>query len=70
MAKIKSSLEVALERANRLSRVSEEEIQSMEEQKYVVAGQSLLDRFLLNQIPVELLPEEVSRFKEDQKTPL
>ncbi|MHB1419884.1 MAG: hypothetical protein ACYCX4_09940 [Bacillota bacterium] len=63
MARIKSSIEVALERANRLSKISEEEIQSMEEQKYIVAGQSLMDRFHQNQILVPSLPGELERFQ-------
>ncbi|MFC2039434.1 hypothetical protein ACFLST_01435 [Chloroflexota bacterium] len=66
MREMRSAFEKALERAERLGKLSPEEIRKGKEEKYIPVGQSLADRYLRHGY-VQFLEEEVNRYSDDEK---
>ena len=66
MSEMKSALEKALERAERLGKLSPDEIRERKEEEYTTVGQALADRYLEHG-HVKLLKEEANRYSGDKK---
>ena len=66
MDEMKSAFEKALERAERLGKLSPEEIRKRKEEEYIPVGRALADRYLGHGY-VKLLEEEANRYNGEEK---
>lgn len=65
--KVKSSLEIALERAQKLGSISSEEKQKLKDEKLESVGLALSKRYLKG-LPIRDVEMELAKYKEDRKT--
>jgi len=66
MGEMKSAFEKALERAERLGKLSPEEIRKRKEEEYIPVGRALADRYLGHGY-VQFLEEEANRYSGEEK---
>ena len=63
--RVKSALEIAMERLSGLPELTAEDIAEQREKEYRPVGEALANKFLQGIMDEESLPEEISRYKED-----
>ncbi|MBI2865725.1 MAG: hypothetical protein HYX94_14350 [Chloroflexi bacterium] len=59
--KIKTALEIALERAERLGAISEEELRRQEDEKHLLIGKGLADRYLVG-LPLRDVESQIGSY--------
>ena len=64
--KIKSTLELAMEKAAKLPRLTKEEIRQQQEKEYGPRGRAIAGRFLAGDLAEEELETELSRYQDEQ----
>jgi hypothetical protein len=64
--KIKSTIELAMEKAAKLPRLTREEIQQRQEEEYGPRGRAIAERVLAGSLAVERLDVELSRYDAEQ----
>jgi hypothetical protein len=64
--KIKSTIELAMEKAAKLPRLTEEEIRQQQEKEYGPRGRAIAGRFLAGDLAEEDLDAELSRYQGEQ----
>jgi hypothetical protein len=64
--KIKSTIELAMEKAARLPRLTKAEIRQQQEKEYGPRGRAIAGRFLVGDLEAEDLDAELSRYQDEQ----
>ncbi len=64
--KIKSTIELAMEKAAKLPRLTEEELRQQQEKEYGPRGRAIGGRFLAGDLAAEDLDAELSRYQGEQ----
>lgn len=65
--KIKSALEIAMEKASKMTDLTPQEIREQKEHEYIIRGKAIANRYLTGAIKKHELSFELKKFQGDEK---